>query len=176
MYIILIFATKELSNSFLKSVIRGHPAGRRVALFQNSQPSKRHRHYFLTLKTKKNMTKKLISAQEILALKGFKQNKFDTQGFQELVARFFMEHEVSSTILLSPRRFVTMDDAPECGYIDCTDPSYFTDYEPAIKRGYFPPVIYVDEPFIKNAAHMLALMGGYVVKKRGTGAFIVSLV
>lgn len=122
------------------------------------------------------MTKKLISAQEILALKGFKQNKFDTQGFQSLVAHFFIEHEVSSTILLSPRRFVSMNDAPECGYIDCTAPSCFADYTPAIKKRYFIPVIYVDEAFIKNAAHMLALMGGYVVKNGGGGAFIVSLV
>ena len=135
------------------------------------------------------MAKKMITAQSILQEKGFQQNKFDTNGFCELVGNFFLSHEVKSVLQLVPKRFVAMKEAPACGYIDCTaddywqkrvedpsDPVDFSFYIQMVNRGLTKPMIYVDEPFIKNCAHLLALMGGYVVKKQPKGRFLVSLV
>ena len=50
--------------------------------------------------------KKIISAQNILKQKGYVQNQFDTEGFMEAVAKFFMEHEVKDKLLLVPVRFL----------------------------------------------------------------------
>lgn len=131
----------------------------------------------------------MITAQSILQEKGFQQNKFDTNGFCELVGNFFLNHEVKDTITLIPQRFIEKEDAPECGYIDATADDYWQkqieDPNNPVDFGFYllmkshgctKPAIYVDEPFIKNCAHLLALMGGYVVKKQPKGKFLVSLV
>lgn len=132
---------------------------------------------------------KLISAKDILAQKGYQKQKFDSTGFNELVAKFFLEHEVSATILIKPVRFVELNDAPPCGYIDQLDTSIwrariddpnddftFCDYILAARKGLVRPAIVVDEPFCRNAVYMLELMGGYIVKKQGKGRYVISLV
>lgn len=48
----------------------------------------------------------IINAQAILKEKGFVQNKFDTNGFMNAVADFFIENNVESRLLLIPFRFL----------------------------------------------------------------------
>lgn len=55
------------------------------------------------------MTKKMITAAQILAEKNFVMNKFDQAGFNAKVAEFFLGHEVKDTIVLVPKRFVEME-------------------------------------------------------------------
>lgn len=59
---------------------------------------------------------------------------------------------------------------------DPNDPFEYTDYVIAMNKGYIKPIIYVDEPFIKNAAYLLSLINEYVVKKEKKGKFLVSLI
>lgn len=49
---------------------------------------------------------KILSAQSILKQKGFVQNKFDTNGFMNAVAEYFMKYSVDSRLLLLPCRFL----------------------------------------------------------------------
>lgn len=135
------------------------------------------------------MATNIISASKILEAKGYSQPKFDQQGFNALIARFFESHDVKDTILLAPKRFVEMDNPPQGGYEDYTDisiwerkcndpndPFNFTDYIIARNKCLIRPMVYVDEPFIKNAAFTLSAMCGFVVKKQRAGKFLVSLV
>lgn len=140
------------------------------------------------------MATKIISASKILEAKGYKQPKFDQQGFNNLVASFFETHEIKDTIQLVPKRFVEWaeaDTTPDgyTGYVDYTDteiwerkiddpddPFDFCDYLVAKNKGLLRPIIYVDEPFCKNTAYMLAVMCGFVVKKQSKGRFEVSLI
>lgn len=58
---------------------------------------------------------------------------------------------------------------------DPNDPFEFEDFLMAMNKGYLYPMIFVDEPFIKNAAYLLSLINGYVVKKGKKGKYLVSL-
>lgn len=49
---------------------------------------------------------KIISAQSILKQKGYVQNKFDTNGFMQTVAQYFIDNSVESKLLLVPFRFL----------------------------------------------------------------------
>lgn len=141
------------------------------------------------------MATKIISASKILEAKGYRQPKFDQQGFNALVAQFFEQHDVKDTILLHPKRFVEWTETAGIpteeytGYRDYTDtgiwerksedpavPFDFLDYINARNKGLIRPIIFVDEPFCKNAAYMLAVMCGFTVKKQAKGKFLVSLV
>lgn len=135
------------------------------------------------------MAKKLITAQNILHQKGFQVNKLDTEGLNDVIANYFIKNDVQATLYLVPMRFVEMHNTPSCGYIDITDVTILKKKlkdpnDPLFSDGWFDsvflerfsPRIIIDEPFIKNVAHMLALMGGYVVKEKGRGRFLVSLV
>lgn len=53
--------------------------------------------------------KQLISAQSILKQKGYVQNKFDTNGFMQAVAQYFIDNSVESRLLLVPTRFLDID-------------------------------------------------------------------
>lgn len=134
------------------------------------------------------MATKLVFADRILAAKGYEKPKFDTDGFNALVGKFFEEHDVNSTLLIKPRRFVEMSDAPTCGFIDYTDdsiwekkvndpndPFNFTMFLFCKNKGLIRPMILVDEPEAKNAAMMLGIVNGFVVKKEKAG-YIISLV
>lgn len=140
------------------------------------------------------MATKIISASKILEAKGYKQPKFDQQGFNALVASFFEAHEIKDTLLLVPQRFVAWKEADVSqegytGYIDYTDvciwekkaedpddPFDFLDMIVARNKGLIRPIIYVDEPYIKNAAYMLSVMCGFTVKKLSKGKYEVSLI
>ena len=50
--------------------------------------------------------KGIISAQTILKQKGYVQTKFDTPGFMNAVAEFFMRSSVKAKLLLVPVRFL----------------------------------------------------------------------
>lgn len=141
------------------------------------------------------MTTKIISASKILEAKGYRQPKFYQQGFNALVAKFFESHDVKDTIMLYPKRFVewletaNIPSEEYTGYRDYTDPGIwerkaedpndpldFLDYVVARNKGLIRPIIFVDEPFCKNAAYMLSVMCGFTVKKQAKGKFLVSLV
>lgn len=49
---------------------------------------------------------KMISAQQILKQKGYVQSKFDTNGFMNAVAQYFIDNDVESKLLLFPFRFL----------------------------------------------------------------------
>lgn len=53
--------------------------------------------------------KQLISAQSILKQKGYVQNKFDTNGFMQAVAQYFIDNEVEDRLLLVSARFLDID-------------------------------------------------------------------
>lgn len=52
------------------------------------------------------MADKILSAQQLLKLKGFEVNKFNTNLFMQDVANYFLKNEVSAKLLLLPLRFV----------------------------------------------------------------------
>lgn len=122
---------------------------------------------------------KIIQAQDILKEKGYNQPKFDTMGFQNTVANFFRKNDVSARLHIIAVRFVELDEYPLAGFIPCTDPIAFDDYdeyydipEMLIKPRhiiteycYSYPVIYVDEPYIKNAVGLLKMCGFIVGRK-----------
>lgn len=80
-----------------------------------------------------------------------------------------------------------LDENKKKGWIDLTDtsvwdarvdnpydPFTFTDYIMANNKGLIRPMIYVDEPYIKNAAQVLNLYG--FVCKRQRGKILISLI
>ena len=54
---------------------------------------------------------KIISASTILKQKGFVQKKFDTSGFMNAVAQYFIKNKISSHLYLIEHSFV---DCPDC--------------------------------------------------------------
>ncbi len=50
--------------------------------------------------------KKIISAEDILKAKGYKADKFDTDGFMAAVAQFFIDNEVKDKLLIVSNRFL----------------------------------------------------------------------
>lgn len=68
------------------------------------------------------MVKKLVSAKDILAEKGYVQHKFDTAGFTDAVVRYFRKHGVEATLTVRPRRFVESPGCyPDCGWFAYTE-------------------------------------------------------
>lgn len=53
--------------------------------------------------------KKIISAKDILKSKGYAADKFDTDGFMEAVASFFINHEVKDKLLIVCKRFLDIE-------------------------------------------------------------------
>ncbi len=87
------------------------------------------------------------------------------------------------------RKQEELEEQKKAGWIDMTDltvwerkvdnpydPFTFTDYIIANNKGLIRPMVYVDEPFIKNAAYMLSTMAGFICKKQRGGKFVVSLI
>lgn len=122
---------------------------------------------------------KIISATDILKEKGVEQRKMNMNAFNEVVANFFMTHEVKETILLIPKRFIEMKEPPEEDFIDCldtsvwekrvedkNDPFDFIDYKLMEQKGLIRPILYVNEPFIGTAAGLLRSLSGFTVKSR----------
>lgn len=141
----------------------------------------------------KNMAKKITTAKDILKQKGVVLSKFDTNGFLELVADFFLRNDPKKTLRVIAKDMYGRPDYPKDGYMDLTntdfdticdrmedkkDPFSFADFQDATEYfGIFlkhEPTIFVDEPFEKNVIFALRALGGYVVKKK-QGKYIVSL-
>lgn len=111
--------------------------------------------------------------------KGIVQKQMDMSKFNEVVEDFFMTHEPKETILLTPKRFIEMDNPPDGDFIDyldvsvwekkCDDPDDpfdFIDYQCMKKNGTLRPMLIVNEPFIGNAAGLLRDFCGFTVKSR----------
>ncbi len=134
---------------------------------------------------------KMISATDILKKKGIEQKEMDMNAFNGVVENFFMTHEAKSTILLVPKRFIEMDTPPDGDFIDFLDdniwerkaddpedPFDFIDYQMMLRKGLIRPILYVNEPFIGNAAGWLREFCGFTVKSRTRNKrkeYIVSL-
>lgn len=133
----------------------------------------------------------MISAADIMKRKGIEQRKMDMNAFNAVVENFFMTHEAKSTILLTPKRFIEMENPPEGDFIDYLDetiwerksndpddPFDFINYNMMKKRGMIRPILFVNEPFIGNAAGWLRDFCGFTVKSRTRNKrkeYIVSL-
>ena len=111
------------------------------------------------------MATKVIFADAILKEKGVLKKKFDTNAFSEVVQKFFLEHDVKETILLTPKRFVEMENPPEGDFIemldvkewerrvdDPDDPFDYINYSLMQRQGLIRPMLVVNELFIGNAA------------------------
>ena len=64
------------------------------------------------------MAKKVIFADNILRAKGIEKAKFDTSKLNELVEKFFLDHDAKEKILLRSQRFIEMENPPDlvnCG-------------------------------------------------------------
>lgn len=124
---------------------------------------------------------KLLQAKDLLKEKGYVENKFDTNGFMELVSEWFRSQDVKAKLLIRPRRFVELDNPPSCGYIEMLDVDKYCDelpWEQVVimnQKGELRPFIYVDEPYIKNAVFTLKMFG-FIVHKLRNGKFDVTLV
>ena len=66
---------------------------------------------------------KILKASDIMKKKGIVQKQMDMSKFNEVVEDFFMTHEPKETILLTPKRFIEMDNPPEGDFIDYLDVS-----------------------------------------------------
>ena len=128
------------------------------------------------------MVKKLVQASTLLREKGYVEEKFDQEGFTECVYNWFKTHDLKDKLLIRPKRFVEMDNPPKGGWKDMTDVEEWLKDLPwenrlcIISKGQAVPFIWVDEPFIKNAAYMLDVMNGFKVKKGKKGVYEVTLV
>lgn len=140
------------------------------------------------------MVKKLVSAKEILAEKGYVQNKFDTEGFNNAVVEYFRARGPEAELTIHPLRFVEYKDRlPQCGWLSVmygvnelldifypetkklqkeapawssVHPLRSWALENCFSFWFASEFIAVDEPFCKNVVHMLAIMQGFVVKTR----------
>lgn len=125
------------------------------------------------------MATKIINAGRILERKGVIPKQFDTSSFGAVVEGFFMSHDVSATILLSPKRFIEMEQPPEGDFIDMLDetiwerkykdpddPYDFFKFMEMQKKDLIRPILLVNEPFIGNAAAYLRDFCGFSVKSR----------
>ena len=121
----------------------------------------------------------MLKASDIMKRKGIVQKQMDMNKFNEVVENFFMTHEPKDTILLSPKRFIEMDNPPEGDFIDyldvsiwekkCDDPNDpfdFIDYQFMKKNGMLRPILIIDEPLIRNAALYLRDICCFTVKSR----------
>jgi hypothetical protein len=128
------------------------------------------------------MVKKLVQAATLLREKGYIEEKFDQEGFTQCVYNWFKDHDLKDKLLIRPKRFIEMDNPPKGGWQDMTDVEEWLKDLPwenrlcIISKGQAVPFIWVDEPFIKNAAYMLDVMNGFKVKKGKKGVYEVTLV
>lgn len=134
---------------------------------------------------------KMISAADIMKKKGIEQREMDMNAFNSVVENFFMTHEAKSTILIVPKRFIEMENPPEGDFIDYLDetiwerkaddpddPFDFIEYLLMKKKGLVRPMLFVNEPFVGNAAGWLRDFCGFTVKSRTRNKrkeYIVSL-
>lgn len=122
---------------------------------------------------------KIVKATDIMKMKGIAQREMDMDKFNKVIENFFLTHEAKETILLTPKRFIEMDNPPEDDFIDCldvtiwekkcddpNDPFDFISYQYMKKGGMLRPMLIVNEPFIGNAAGILRSLCGFVVKSR----------
>ena len=122
---------------------------------------------------------RMLKASDIMKRKGIVQKQMDMNKFNEVIENFFMTHEPKDTILLTPKRFIEMDNPPEGNLIDyldvsvwerkCDDPNDpfdFIDYQCMKKSGILRPTLIVNEPFIGNVAGWLRDSCGFIVKSR----------
>ena len=122
---------------------------------------------------------RMLKASDIMKRKGIVQKQMDMNKFNEVVENFFMTHEPKDTILLTPKRFIEMDNPPEGDFIDyldvsvwekkCDDPDDpfdFIDYQCMKKNGMLRPILVVNEPIIREAAVWLRDYCHFDVKSR----------
>lgn len=122
---------------------------------------------------------RIVNVNEILKAKGLKPKVFNLNIFSSVVSDFFMTHEPKETILLLPKRFLDMDNPPEGDFIemldvsiwkkkseDPDDPFDFTDYQFMVRNKMMRPIIFVNEPFLTEAALSLRNICGYSVTGR----------
>lgn len=124
-------------------------------------------------------TVRIVNVNEILKAKGLKPKVFNLNIFCSVVSDFFFTHEPKETILLLPKRFIDMDNPPEGDFIDyldvsvwekkCDDPDDpfdFIDYQFMVRNKMMRPIIFVNEPFLTEAALSLRNICGYSVTGR----------
>ena len=122
---------------------------------------------------------RMLKASDIMKRKGIVQKQMDMNKFNEVIENFFMTHEPKDTILLTPKRFIEMDNPPEGDFIDyldvsvwekkCDDPDDpfdFIDYQCMKKNGMLRPILVVNEPIIREAAVWLRDYCHFDVKSR----------
>lgn len=122
---------------------------------------------------------RIVKVNEILKAKGLKPKVFNLNIFSRVVSDFFMTHEPKETILLLPKRFLDMDNPPEGDFIemldvsiwkkkseDPDDPFDFIDYQFMVRNKMMRPIIFVNEPFLTEAALSLRDICGYSVTGR----------
>lgn len=122
---------------------------------------------------------RIVNVNEILKAKGLKPKVFNLNIFSSVVSDFFMTHEPKETILLVPKRFLDMENPPEGDFIemldvsiwekkaeDPDDPFDFIDYQFMVRNKMMRPIIFVNEPFLTEAALSLRNICGYSVTGR----------
>ena len=122
---------------------------------------------------------RIVNVNEILKAKGLKPKVFNLNIFSSVVSDFFLTHEPKETILLLPKRFLDMENPPEGDFIemldvsiwqkkseDPNDPFDFFDYQFMVKNNMIRPIIFVNEPFLTEAALSLRNICGYSVTGR----------
>lgn len=73
----------------------------------------------------------ILDASSIMKKKGIVQKKLKTGELNKIVEDFFMTHEAKDTILLTPKRFIEMDNPPEGDFIE----DYLDEYMEEKMRG-----------------------------------------
>lgn len=122
---------------------------------------------------------RIVNVNEILKAKGLKPKVFNLNIFSSVVSDFFMTHEPKETILLVPKRFLDMENPPEGDFIEMLDvsiwekkaenpddPFDFIDYQFMVRNKMMRPIIFVNEPFLTEAALSLRNICGYSVTGR----------
>lgn len=122
---------------------------------------------------------RIVNVNEILKAKGLKPKVFNLNIFSSVVSDFFLTHEPKETILLLPKRFLDMENPPEGDFIemldvniwkkkseDPNDPFDFIDYQFMVRNKMMRPIIFVNEPFLTEAALSLRNICGYSVTGR----------
>lgn len=122
---------------------------------------------------------RIVNVNDILKAKGLKPKVFNLNIFCSAVSDFFLTHEPKETILLVPKRFLDMENPPEGDFIemldvsiwekkaeDPDDPFDFIDYQLMVRNKMMRPIIFVNEPFLTEAALSLRNICGYSVTGR----------
>lgn len=74
------------------------------------------------------MAKKLLTAEDVLKLKGYNSSPINGSELLAIIAEYYLTNDISAKLYIAVRRFVEFKDVPKCGYVDLTSTQKMKDF------------------------------------------------